>query len=135
MSRLCEPRHPSDLGLRLRALLSILSLALVLHPRALHACAACYGASDSPIAKGMNWGIMSLLVVVGCVLGGVASFFVYLASRSATAAAVPASPKPERASVPASPDFGGFPDKLGLAGTLALPKSNGPQFDSTTPIL
>lgn len=34
------------------------------------------------MAQGMNWGIMSLLVVIGCVLGGIASFFVYLGWKS-----------------------------------------------------
>ena len=48
------------------------------------ACATCFGASDSALAKGMNFGIMSLLLVVLAVLGGVASFFVYLARRSAS---------------------------------------------------
>jgi hypothetical protein len=37
------------------------------------------------MAAGMNWGIMSLLVVVGMVLGGVSAFFIYLARRSARA--------------------------------------------------
>ncbi len=45
------------------------------------ACAACYGASDSPLAQGMNWGIFSLLAVVVCVLGGIASFFIFLAKE------------------------------------------------------
>lgn len=48
------------------------------------ACATCFGASDSALTKGMNFGIMSLLLVVLAVLGGVASFFVYLARRSAS---------------------------------------------------
>ncbi len=48
------------------------------------ACATCFGASDSAMAKGMNFGILSLLIVVLGVLGGVASFFVYLARRSAS---------------------------------------------------
>jgi hypothetical protein len=128
-------RRLSDVGLRLRTLLSCLAAALVLQPDLLRACAACYGQSDSPMAAGMNWGILSLLVVVGCVLGGVTAFFVYLARRSATALAVPANPKPRRASVPVGPDFGGFPDQLRLAGTLALPRSTGPLFDSTPPML
>jgi hypothetical protein len=56
-------------------------------PRALWACAACYGQSDSPMAQGMNWGILSLLGIVILVLGGVAAFFVSLARRSAALAA------------------------------------------------
>jgi hypothetical protein len=60
--------------------------------RILLACAACYGQSDSAMAAGMNWGILSLLVIITCVLGGVAAFFVFLArraSRTHAAAAVP----------------------------------------------
>ncbi len=48
------------------------------------ACATCFGASDSALAKGMNFGILSLLIVVVGVLSGIASFFVYLARRSAS---------------------------------------------------
>ena len=51
-------------------------------PRILLACAACYGQSDAPMAHGMNWGIMSLLAVIGMVLACVAGFFVYLARRA-----------------------------------------------------
>ena len=36
------------------------------------------------MAKGMNWGIFSLLAVVVFVLGSIATFFVFLAKRSAT---------------------------------------------------
>ena len=49
------------------------------------ACAACYGASDSPLAAGMNWGILSLLAIVGLVLGTVGTFFVFIAKKSAAA--------------------------------------------------
>lgn len=51
------------------------------------ACAACFGASDSPMAKGMNWGIFSLLAVVVCMLSAVAGFFVFLARKSAQVSA------------------------------------------------
>ena len=51
-------------------------------PYRARACTACYGQSDSPLAAGMNWGILSLLVLIVLVLGGVAGFFVYLARRS-----------------------------------------------------
>jgi hypothetical protein len=70
----------------------ILAAALVaLKPGAALACAACYGQSDSPLAKGMSWGILSLLVVVVGVLGSIAAFFVYLARRSAALTAEPIS--------------------------------------------
>lgn len=49
------------------------------------ACAACYGASDSPMAKGMNAGILTLLAIIGTVLCGAATFFVVLARRASAA--------------------------------------------------
>lgn len=52
-------------------------------PKSLFACATCFGASDSKLAEGMNWGIMTLLVIVGAVLASIASFFVFLARRAA----------------------------------------------------
>lgn len=58
-------------------------LGLVLMPDLALACATCYGESDAPMAKGMNWGIMSLLAMIGMVLAGVTSFFVFLGVRSA----------------------------------------------------
>ena len=59
-------------------------LALAFLPNSLWACAACFGESDSPMARGMNWGVFSLLVVVVGVLSGITSFFVYLAKKSPT---------------------------------------------------
>ena len=55
-----------------------LAAALACQAQPLFACAMCYGAkTDSPLAAGMNWGIMSLLVVVVFVLGsfGVLLYF------------------------------------------------------------
>jgi heme/copper-type cytochrome/quinol oxidase subunit 2 len=54
------------------------------------ACATCYGASDSPLAQGMNWGIMVLLGFISFVLLGVSAFFIYIVRRAnALAAATP----------------------------------------------
>lgn len=50
------------------------------------ACATCFGASDSKMAQGMNLGILTLLMVIGLVLAGVASFVISLAVRAARAA-------------------------------------------------
>ena len=66
---------------------SLLRFVLVLSVLALgHAdlwsCTACFGQSDSPMAKGMNMGIFTLLLFITCVLAGIASFFVYLIRRS-----------------------------------------------------
>lgn len=47
------------------------------------ACATCFGQTDSPLGRGLNWGIMTLLVVVNGVVAGICSFFVYVARRSA----------------------------------------------------
>jgi len=58
-------------------------LAIVLaRPDSLFACATCYGASDSPLAQGMNWGIMTLLVIVFSVMCGIVGFFVHVGRRS-----------------------------------------------------
>lgn len=48
------------------------------------ACATCFGKSDSKLAEGMNWGILTLLFVVFFVLGGISSFFIYIARRSSS---------------------------------------------------
>jgi drug/metabolite transporter (DMT)-like permease len=71
-----------------RALIAIVFM-LALRPASVLACAACYGASDSPMAKGMNWGIFSLLGVVGMVLGCIATFFVFIGKKSAEASNLP----------------------------------------------
>jgi len=61
---------------------AIMLLLAGLPSRAL-ACATCYGASDSPLAQGMNWGIVTLLAFVGLVLGCITMFFVHVGRRSA----------------------------------------------------
>jgi len=73
-------------GTIIRTLLVCVALAGVFIPHSLLACAACFGQSDSALAKGMNMGIFSLLAVVVVVLGGIASFFIYLARKSSAAA-------------------------------------------------
>lgn len=62
------------------------SACVALLPRSLWACAACYGQSDSAMAAGMNWGILSLLGMIVVVLGGVAGFFFFLIRRSTASA-------------------------------------------------
>src|ERR1035441_5009545 len=87
--RICFGFRASDFGFR--PLLCAVVVALASSPGPLWACAACAGQSDSPMAKGMNLGILSLLAMIGVVLGGVASFFVYLGKKSATVAAASAA--------------------------------------------
>ena len=52
-------------------------------PGQMYACAACYGRSDSRLADGMNWGILSLLAVVAVVLASFVAFFIYHLRRAA----------------------------------------------------
>jgi hypothetical protein len=67
-------------GLVFRAfVMSWLCLAV---PRAALACPVCFGDSDSPMAIATNMGIIAMLVVVAGVLGGFASFFIYLMRRA-----------------------------------------------------
>jgi len=50
------------------------------------ACAVCMGASDSPLAAGMNAGVLVLLAVTVCVLGAIAAGAYMIAQRSKAAA-------------------------------------------------
>jgi len=68
-------------GLR-AALRLLVTVALVLAPRAALACPVCFGQSDSPLAKGVNMGVLFLLGTITAVLIGFASFMVYLARRA-----------------------------------------------------
>jgi hypothetical protein len=71
--------------LKMLPVLAFLAIAAV--PDSARACAACYGKSDSPLAEGVNWGILTLLVVVTAVLGGFVTMFAYFARRAAAMAA------------------------------------------------
>lgn len=47
------------------------------------ACATCYGGNiDSSMADGMNWGIFTLLGVVGTVLAAFLTFLIYAIRKS-----------------------------------------------------
>jgi hypothetical protein len=60
----------------------VIAAGLLAVPASVEACATCFGASDSPMAQGMNLGILSLLGVVVGVLFGLVCFFSYLAIRA-----------------------------------------------------
>jgi hypothetical protein len=62
----------------LKKFLAGLLLGLAFCPTSLRACAACTGRTDSPLAVGMNWGIVTLLGVVLTVLSGALIFFVHV---------------------------------------------------------
>jgi hypothetical protein len=61
-------------------------LALAFSPTSLWACAACTGRTDSRLAVGMNWGIVTLLGVVLTVLSGALIFFVHVIRKEEAAA-------------------------------------------------
>ena len=67
---------------------SLLAFAILLAPRAAHACAVCFGNSDSKLSQGMLAGVLVLLLVVLAVLGGFVALFIYLARRAAAVAAL-----------------------------------------------
>lgn len=68
---------------RLAAAFAVLTWQLLSTPE-LVACAACFGQSDDPMAKGMNAGIFALLGVVTVVLGGFFAFMIFLARRASS---------------------------------------------------
>ena len=61
---------------------TLLTLGLLAAPRAALACPVCFGNNDSPMAIATNMGIIAMLVVVAGVLGGFATFFIYLMRRA-----------------------------------------------------
>ena len=59
----------------------VIILLTIVNSPSLMACATCYGQSNSKLAEGMNWGILTLMVVVYGVLMGIAGFFGYIIYR------------------------------------------------------
>jgi hypothetical protein len=60
----------------------VVMVAFVVTSPSVHACAACFGKSDSNLAKGMNMGIFALLICITGVLATLATFFIFLAVRA-----------------------------------------------------
>jgi hypothetical protein len=67
----------------------ILSLMLVVAPRAALACPVCFGQNDSPLASAVNMGVFAMLLITGGVLVSFASFFIRLVRRARLAADSP----------------------------------------------
>lgn len=65
-----------------RFFIAAVAVVLPLLPAPALACAACAGQSDSPMAKGMNAGIFTLLLVITSVLLTIAIFFGYILRRA-----------------------------------------------------
>jgi hypothetical protein len=60
----------------------VLTMALLVAPRVALACPVCFGQSDSPLAKGVNMGVLFMLGTITAVLIGFAGFMIYLARRA-----------------------------------------------------
>ncbi|HEY3863598.1 MAG TPA: hypothetical protein VGO59_17110 [Verrucomicrobiae bacterium] len=70
---------------RLVLIIAALGAFILLGGTSAHACAACFGKSDSTMARSLNASIFTLMGVIGVVLAGAASFFVFLARRASAA--------------------------------------------------
>jgi hypothetical protein len=66
---------------------ALLTIAILVAPRAALACPVCFGASDSPLAAAINMGVIMMLGVVAVMLGSFGAFFVYLNRRAKLLAA------------------------------------------------
>ena len=66
-------------SLRCLQVAGLIALAL---PAIGEACAVCFGGVDSPLTKGMNNGILSLLGVLGIVQVGFVALFIKFRQRS-----------------------------------------------------
>ncbi len=68
---------------KLRSFLTLTAAAAWLAlPHAAVACATCYGAADSPMTKGMNNAILTLIILVGVVYLGIGKVFLDFRRRS-----------------------------------------------------
>jgi hypothetical protein len=75
---------------------TILFATALLAPAKLFACATCFGGNiDSNMADGMNWGIFTLLAVVGTVLGAFLTFLIYAIRKSEALEAAAQKNSPE----------------------------------------
>ena len=67
----------------IRAVLRVVvAMALLAAPRVALACPVCFGQSDSPLARGVNMGVLFMLGTITAVLIGFAAFMIYLARRA-----------------------------------------------------
>lgn len=62
---------------------ALLGLMVCLLPSAAEACAVCFGKTDSPLGKGLHWGVFALLAFIFAMLAAFGTFAVYLARRGA----------------------------------------------------
>jgi hypothetical protein len=67
----------------MRTLFIAALMAAAFVPESAQACATCFGQSDEAMAKGMNMGILTLLICISGVLVGMAGVGFYLVRRAA----------------------------------------------------
>ncbi len=60
----------------------LLTCSWLVVPNLAQACSTCFGAPDDPTIIGIKVAMFSMLGVTGSVLGGFASFFIYLRKKS-----------------------------------------------------
>jgi hypothetical protein len=65
-----------------QSVLAVLVMLVSMAPRALLACAVCYGASDAAQTRGMNFGMITMLGVTGVVLGSFGGMIFCFARRA-----------------------------------------------------
>ncbi len=65
-----------------RLFIGVCSAGILLSPDSVMACAVCGGAPEAPMSQGMNMGILVLLVIIGSVLVGLSTFFLFLRHRA-----------------------------------------------------
>ncbi len=65
-----------------RLMITALVLGAGVLPQAVLACAVCYGASDAPQTRGMNFGIFTMLGVTGAVLSSFGGMIFCFARRA-----------------------------------------------------
>lgn len=66
-----------------RLAIALLGAVLPLLAPAANACAVCFGQTDSPLGKGLHWGVLALLAFIFAVLAVFGAFAIFLARRSA----------------------------------------------------
>ena len=79
-----EARSPRELRTPGTTLIRGVLIAFVLlaAPRAAFACPVCFGENDSPLALGINYGILAMLGIIGGLWIAFGSFFIYLHRRA-----------------------------------------------------
>lgn len=60
----------------------LLASVIMLTPQSLLACPVCFGASDAPMARGVNMAILLLLGITGMVLSGFVALILAIRGRA-----------------------------------------------------